>query len=87
LRGKSAKVWKDLPEEKEMIVTSNGRPIAILASIGESDVEESLAAFRQARAIGAVAALQRRSVEKGTDTISPAEIDAEIRAVREKRRR
>ena len=55
LRGKSAKVWKDLPEEKEMIVTSNGRPIAILASIGESNVEESLAAFRQARAIGAVA--------------------------------
>jgi hypothetical protein len=87
LRGKSGKVWKDLPEEKEMIVTSNGRPIAILASIGESNVEESLAAFRRVRAIGAVAALQRRSVEQGTDRISPREIDAEIRAVREKRRR
>lgn len=87
LRGKSANVWKDLPEEKEMIVTSNGRPIAILASIGESGVEESLAAFRRARAIGAVAALQRRSVEQGTDTISSGEIDAEIKAVRGKRRR
>jgi len=87
LRGKSAKVWKDLPEEKEMIVTSNGRPIAILASIGESNVEESLAAFRQARAIAAVAALQRRSVKQVTDRMSPEEIDGEIRAVREKRRR
>jgi len=87
LRGKSGKVWKDLPEEKEMIVTSNGRPIAILASIGESNVEESLAAFRRVRAIGAVAALQRRSVEQGTDRISPREIEGEIRAVREKRRR
>ncbi|HWS15289.1 MAG TPA: type II toxin-antitoxin system Phd/YefM family antitoxin [Candidatus Methylomirabilis sp.] len=87
LRGKSAKVWKELPEEKEMIVTSNGRPIAILASIGVSNVEESLAAFRQARAIVAVAALQRRSVEQGTDRISPEGIDGEIRAVREKRRR
>ena len=87
LRGKSAKVWKELPEEKEMIVTSNGRPIAILASIGESNVEESLAAFRQARAIAAVAALQRRSVEQGTDRMSPEELDGEIMAVREKRRR
>jgi antitoxin (DNA-binding transcriptional repressor) of toxin-antitoxin stability system len=87
LRGKAAKVWKDLPEEKEMIVTSNGRPIAILASIGESNVEESLMAFRQARAIAAVAALQRRSVEQGTDKISPEEIDSEIRTVTEKRRR
>jgi antitoxin (DNA-binding transcriptional repressor) of toxin-antitoxin stability system len=87
LRGKSAKVWKELPEEKEMIVTSNGRPIAILASIGESSVEESLAAFRQARAITAVAALQRRSVEQGTDRMSAEEIEEEIRAVRGKRRR
>lgn len=87
LRGKSAKVWKDLTEEKEMVVTSNGRPVAILASIDESNVEESLAAFRQARAIAAVAALQRRSVEQGTDGITPEEIDEEIRAVRGKRRR
>jgi antitoxin (DNA-binding transcriptional repressor) of toxin-antitoxin stability system len=87
LRGKAAKVWKDLPGEKEMVVTSNGRPIAILASIDESNVEESLMAFRQARAIAAVAALQRRSVEQGTDKISHEEIDAEIRTVRDKRRR
>jgi antitoxin (DNA-binding transcriptional repressor) of toxin-antitoxin stability system len=87
LRGKSAKVWKELPVEKEMIVTSNGRPIAILASIGESNVEESLAAFRQARAIAAVAALQRRSVEQGTDRMSAEEIEEEISAVRGKRRR
>ncbi|NTW89032.1 MAG: type II toxin-antitoxin system Phd/YefM family antitoxin, partial [Desulfobulbaceae bacterium] len=31
LRGKSAQIWKDLPEEREMVITSNGRPIAILA--------------------------------------------------------
>lgn len=87
LRGKAAKVWKDLPGEKEMVVTSNGRPIAILSSVGESNVEESLAAIRQARAIAAVAALQARSAEQGTDRLSSEEIDAEIRAVREKRRR
>jgi prevent-host-death family protein len=51
LRNKSAEVWKDLPGEREMIITSNGRPVAILASVNESNLEESLSAFRQARAI------------------------------------
>lgn len=85
LRGKSAQIWKDLPEEREMVITSNGRPIAILAAITESNLEESLTAFRQARAVEAVAALQRRSADQGTDRITMDEIDAEIKAVRKKR--
>lgn len=85
LRGKSAQIWKDLPEEREMVITSNGRPIAILAAISESNLEESLAAFRQARAVEAVATLQRRSADQGTNTITMDEIDAEIHAVRKKR--
>lgn len=85
LRGKSAQIWKDLPEEREMVITSNGRPIAILAAITESNLEESLTAFRQARAVEAVAALQRRSADRGTDRITMDEIEAEIKAVRKKR--
>jgi antitoxin (DNA-binding transcriptional repressor) of toxin-antitoxin stability system len=85
LRGKSAEVWRDLPNEREMIITSNGRPIAILAAISESNLEESLAAFRQARAVEAVATLQRRSADQGTDKIKMTEIDAEIKNVRKKR--
>jgi antitoxin (DNA-binding transcriptional repressor) of toxin-antitoxin stability system len=87
LRGKSAQIWKELSAEKEMIVTINGRPIAILASITEANLEESLSAFRQARAIQAVVSLQRRSLEQGTDKISENEIDAEIKAVRKRRTR
>jgi antitoxin (DNA-binding transcriptional repressor) of toxin-antitoxin stability system len=85
LRGKSAEVWKELPGEGEMVITSNGRPIAILAAVNESNVEESLSAFRQARAIDAVASLQRQSIEQGTDRISMDEIEAEVKAVRRKR--
>ncbi len=87
LRGKSAHVWKELPEEREMVITCNGRPIAILAAITESNLEESLSAFRQARAVEAVASLQCRSVEQGTDRISMDEINAEIKMVRKKRAR
>ena len=87
LRGKSAQVWKELPQEREMIITSNGRPIAIIAAISDSNLEESLSAFRQARAVEAVASLQRRSVEMGNEKITMDEIDAEIKAVRKKRAR
>ncbi len=86
LRGKSADVWKDLPAEREMIITNNGRPVAILATVNESNLEESLSAFRQARAVDAAASLQRRSVEQGTDGITMEDINAEIKAVRRKRR-
>ena len=87
LRGKSAEIWKKLPEEREMVITSNGRPIAILSAVNEANLEESLSAFRQARAVGAVTELQRQSLEQGTDKISMEEIDAEIRAARKKRAR
>jgi antitoxin (DNA-binding transcriptional repressor) of toxin-antitoxin stability system len=87
LRGKSAEVWKDLPSEREVVVTSNGRPIAILSAVNESNLEDSLSAIRQARAAEAVMSLQRRSVERGTDGITMEEIDAEIKAVRRKRKR
>jgi len=85
LRSKSAQIWKELPSERELIITSNGRPIAILAAISESNLEESLTAFRQARAVEAVASLQCRSADNGTNNLTFDEIDAEIRAVRKNR--
>jgi len=85
LRGKSAQIWKELPEEREMVVTNNGRPIAILVAITEANLEESLSALRRSRSVEAVVSLQRRSVEKGTDRIPLDEINAEIKFVREKR--
>lgn len=87
LRGKAAQIWQELPQEKEIIVTNNGRPIAILSAINESNLEESLKAFRRARVADSVAVLQGRSVEQGIDNVSLAEINAEINVVRRKRKK
>lgn len=87
LRGNSARVWRELPSEREMIVTSNGRPVAVLAAVDESSVEQSLAAWRQVRATQAIADIQRESARKGTDKLSMDSIDAEIRKAREARRK
>jgi len=87
LRGNAARIWDELPVEREMVVTNNGRPVAILATVGESNVEESLAAIRSARATSAVAQMQKRSVERGLDKLRQDEIEAEITEVRRNRAR
>jgi len=87
LKTKSSQVWKELEGQKEMIITSNGRPIALLSSVNESNLEQVLTAFRRARATNAVASIQYESTQKGTDKISLDEINAEIGAVRSKRRK
>jgi antitoxin (DNA-binding transcriptional repressor) of toxin-antitoxin stability system len=86
LRSKSADVWKGLADEHEMVVTSNGRPIAILSAVTEETLEETLAAIRRSRAVVAVAEIQRRSLQRGTDAFTPEEIEAENSAVRQARR-
>ena len=86
LRDGSARVWRELPSQKEMVITNNGRPVAVLTAVDETTVEESLSAWRQARATQAIAAIQRQSAQKGTDKLSMKEIDAEIKTVRRKRR-
>ncbi|MBN1458675.1 MAG: type II toxin-antitoxin system prevent-host-death family antitoxin [Armatimonadetes bacterium] len=85
LRGRSAEIWRELPDEREMVITSNGRPVAILATVSESNLEESLAAFRRARAIEAVSSMQRRSTGSGAAVISTEDIEAEVAAVRQAR--
>lgn len=87
LKTKSSQVWKDLSNQGEMIITSNGRPIAILSSINENNLETTLSAFRRVRAMEAVASIQYESVHTETDRITEGEIDDEIKSVRSKRKR
>ena len=87
LKTKSSQVWKELAGQKEMIVTSNGRPIALLSAIDENNLEQVLTAFRRARATNAVSSIQYESTQKGADKMTMDEINAEIGAVRSKRKK
>lgn len=86
-RGNAAKVLENLKTEKEIVITSYGKPVAILTPTDERKLEESLAAIRSARAVRAVTSLQKRSHALGTDKISPQEIEEEIRAARREMKR
>lgn len=87
LRGRPGQVWSKLARERDVVLTSNGKPIAILSAVSEETLEESLAAVRRARAVSAVEKMQLRSVEQGTDKLPLDEIDAEVRAGRKARRK
>jgi len=68
LRVRPGDVWEKLREQGEMILTSNGRPMAILAHVDETDVEATLAALRRARPGGCSPhAASRRSDERSRD--------------------
>ena len=87
IRTSPAEIWKQLPEEQEMVITNNGRPIALLTPLSDETLEETLSAVRRARAVNAVHQMRRLARERGLDEMSEEDIQAEIDATRRERSR
>lgn len=83
LRASSAEIWRRLSDEGELVVTSNGKPVAILSATSEDRLEQSLAHLRRARALAAVERMQRESL--GRSAIGSDEVIREIEAARSER--
>jgi antitoxin (DNA-binding transcriptional repressor) of toxin-antitoxin stability system len=81
-RTSSAHIWQTLPEEQEMVITNNGKPIALLTPISDKTLENTLSSIRKAKAINAVKLIQQESVAHGMDRITMEEIDEEIKRIR-----
>jgi len=77
LRLKPGHIWELAKRERDLIITSNGRPVAILTGVDET-VGEELDTIQRARALRALDSIHRDSVTKGTDKISEDEIQSEI---------
>jgi prevent-host-death family protein len=86
LRIQPGQVWRRLNRSGELVVTWNGKPIAVLSSVDEGTLEQTLTAFRRARAQMAVSRIRAAAQTKGIDKLSMDEIDAEIRAARQARK-
>lgn len=87
IRTSPAQIWKQLPEEQEMVITNNGRPIALLTPISDQSLEQTLTAVRRARAMAAVQSMQQTARDLGLDAMTENEINEEIRAARRERKR
>lgn len=81
-RTQPGKVWKKLEAGKELVVTRNGKPFALIMYTEPDRVEENLRALRRARFQEALSAQHRRAQRLGLDTMTMAEIDAEIASAR-----
>lgn len=87
IRTSPARIWKQLPDEQEMVITNNGRPIALLTPITDQSLEQTLSAVRRARAMAAVQNMQKKARDAGLDQMSEDQIENEIRAARGERAR
>ena len=85
LRLKPGEVWKLAKKEKDLIITSRGKPVALLINIDADNLLEELEVLQRLRALKALDNVHRRSVSSGTDKITSKEIEGEIKAVRSTR--
>jgi len=85
IRTSPATIWRQLPDEQEMVITNNGKPIALLTPLSDETLEETLSSIRRARAANAIRKMRRIAHEQGVDQMTDEEIQAEIDAVRRER--
>lgn len=79
------KAWDRLQHEKA-VVTSHGKPIAMLIPIDEDSFEETLEQVSRMEALRSLRTLQTQAKDAGLDSMSIDEINGEIAASRKKRR-
>jgi prevent-host-death family protein len=82
LRINPGSVWKQLRQEKDLIITSNGKPIAILTLAEEDNLEDVLATLRQGRAQTAIARLRQTAMTRGLDALTDETVQDIIRKTR-----
>jgi antitoxin (DNA-binding transcriptional repressor) of toxin-antitoxin stability system len=87
LRTTPAQIWKELPSEQEMVITNNGKPIALLTPLNDADMEDTVTAVRRARAIAALKKARDVATKAGTAKMTMDEINKEIAEYRKSAKR
>lgn len=86
LREKSGEIWQRVASGEEFVVTRNGKPFALLVHTEPTAVDETLRALRLQAFGRSWKALSQQAQASGASAMSDEEIQAEIDAVRQKRR-
>jgi antitoxin (DNA-binding transcriptional repressor) of toxin-antitoxin stability system len=86
LRTSTARLRKDLETDREVVITANGRPFAVLTQVDPDRLEEEVLAMRSSRARSALSRVRSGAKAKGLDRITPDRVDEIIAEVRRERR-
>ena len=79
-RASSKDIWRKLSQDGKMVITNNGKPTALLLDISNEDLEETLLALRQVRAMRLFNSMRADAQRRGF--LSEQDIDTEIKAAR-----
>ena len=82
LRINPGAVWKLLRQEKDLVITSNGKPVGVLTSADENSLEDVLATLRQGRAQVAAARIRQSASVQGLNRLTGKTIQEIIRKSR-----
>ena len=85
IRGNPRPVFQAAEEGDEVVITSRGKPVALLLGITGEDLDETVRLVRRARAQAAVSRMRKAAAREGSDSMSREEIEDEIGAVRSER--
>lgn len=86
LRTQPNKVWKKLARARELVVTRNGKPFALLTETTPTSLDEDLATLHRLRFGRALAEIREQARTRGLDKVSSKDIEAIIRKTRKARR-
>ena len=78
-------VFEAAEEGEEVVITSRGKPVALLLGISGEDLDETVRLVRRARAQAAVSRMRKAAAREGSDSMSREEIEKEISAARSER--
>ena len=85
LRNRPGYVRK-LAQKEDLVITADGKPVAILLGVEGEDLEETALILRQAKAQRSLSRMRREASRRGIAGVSRDAVEAEIRAARRKRK-
>jgi len=86
LRTSTAKINDMLTDNGKIVVTSNGKPKALMIQVSENDFEETLAVLNQIKLARAINNMRASAQRSGAAEISLDEVNNEIALSRKERR-
>ena len=86
LRNSTNRINEMLTDDGKIIITSKGKPKALMIQVNEADFEETLNDLRQVRGLRALRALQSQAKANGLSDMTLDDINAEIAEARRESR-
>ena len=75
-------VFEAVKNGDELVITSRGKPVALMVGVSGDDLEETVRLVRRARAQASVSRMRKAAAREGSESMSREEIEKEIRAAR-----